>query len=272
MDLVEAVAHPLPVTVICELLGVPREDEPKFAGWSDALARSLDGRGLPPEELERIGAERDAMLAYMAALVGERRASPGEDYLSLLIAAEQDGERLSVHEIFATLALLLVAGHETTVNLIANAMLALLRDPALLARVQSEPALVPKVVEETLRHDTPVHWRMRTCSEDLGIAGETIPRGATIALMLAAANRDPERYPEPDRFDPDRDTHGHLGFGGGSHYCAGAGLARLEAQIAVGELVRRLRDPQMANDPPYRRNAALRGPERLDVAISGITS
>jgi cytochrome P450 len=211
------------------------------------------------------------MHRYMTELVAARRADPGEDYLSALVGVEEEGETLSEHELMTTLVLLLVAGHETTVNLIANAMLALLRHPEELACLQADPTLAGGVVEETLRYDPPVQLRNRTCLEDVVVDGVAIPARANLAVLLAAASRDPARFPHPDRFDPARDTGGHLGFGGGPHFCVGAGLARLEGQIALAALARRLERPGLAEDPPpYRRNAALRGPERLEIEVAGI--
>jgi cytochrome P450 len=272
LELVADFAYPLPITVICELLGVPREHEPRFQRWSAALAHSLDpGLTMSPEERDEVTHGVIEMHRYMTELVAARRADPGEDYLSALVGVEEEGETLSEHELMTTLVLLLVAGHETTVNLIANAMLALLRHPEELARLQADPTLAGGVVEETLRYDPPVQLRNRTCLEDVVVDGVAIPARANLAVLLAAASRDPARFPHPDRFDPARDTGGHLGFGGGPHFCVGAGLARLEAQIVLAALARRLERPGLAEDPPpYRRNAALRGPERLEIEVAGI--
>lgn len=272
LELVADLAYPLPITVICELLGIPREDEPRFQRWSAALAHSLDpGLTMSPEERDEVTRGVIEMHRYMTELVAARRTDPGEDYLSALIGVEEEGERLSEHELMTTLILLLVAGHETTVNLVANATLALLRHPDELARLQADPTLAGGVVEETLRYDPPVQLRNRTCLEDVEVDGVTIPARANVAVLLAAAGRDPARFPHPDRFDPARDTGGHLGFGGGPHFCVGAGLARLEGQIALAVLARRLERPRLVEDPPpYRRNAALRGPERLEIEVAGV--
>jgi cytochrome P450 len=166
------------------------------------------------------------------------------------------------------MALLLIAGHETTVNLITNGMLTLLRHPDTLERLRREPDLIITLVEEVLRFEPPVQFRTRTTLTDVEVAGVTIPRGATVVLMLASGSRDPRRFPDADQFVPDRTDNTHLGFGGGIHYCVGAPLARIEAHIALGELARRLAAPRLVDDPPpYRENASLRGPRHLMVAF-----
>lgn len=272
IELVADFAYPLPVTVICELLGVPRADEPRFQRFSAALAHSLDpGATMSEEERDEVTNGVIEMNRYMAELVAARRSDPGDDYLSALTRVEEAGESLSEHELMSTLVLLLVAGHETTVNLIANAMLALLRHPDELVRLQRDPSRAPRVIEETLRYDPPVQFRNRACLEDVAVGNVTLPARSNVAVMLASAGRDPERFPDPDRFDPDRETAGHLGFGGGPHFCVGAGLARLEGAIALGALARRLERPRLDDDPPpYRRNAALRGPEEMKIAVDGL--
>jgi cytochrome P450 len=181
---------------------------------------------------------------------------------------------MSREDLLATAVLLLVAGHETTVNLIANGMLTLLRYPDVLARLRHEPELTTGLVEELLRYEPPVQMlSSRTALDDIDIAGTTIPKGAPLTLVLAAANRDPNRFPDPDRFDPDRADNAHLGFGGGIHYCFGAPLARVEAQIALPELARRLQNPRLVTDPPpYRDSPVLRGPRHLLVEFDGVTA
>ncbi len=275
LELVEDLALPLPVAVICELLGVPHEDVPKFKDWSAAIARALDpGPTMTEDERMQGMVGVMEMLTFMNELVERRRDDPGEDLLSALTLMTTDGgDRLNEHELITSLVLLLVAGHETTVNLISNAMLALLRHPDVLARVRAEPALITPVIEETLRFDPPVHIRNRTCTVPIEVAGETIPAGANIALMLASANRDPEQFAEPDRFDIDRAKSAHFGFGGGIHFCLGASLARMEAEIALTTLLRRVEEPRLLADPPsYRPNAALRGPDRMDIGLSSVRS
>ncbi len=178
---------------------------------------------------------------------------------------------MSDFDLLSTAVLLLVAGHETTVNLITNAMLTLLRHPEELERLKADPERAPRLIEEVLRYEPPVHFRTRKALGAIAVAGEMIPKGAPVILMFAAANRDPDRFAAPDRFDPDRGDIEHFGFGGGLHYCVGAPLARLEAEIALVALSRRLVAPRLAVDPPpYRPGASLRGPEQLRIGIDGV--
>ena len=267
LDVVDDLAYPLPVAVICELLGVPREDEPRFHGWAAALARSLDPvQGMPEDEVRQAAQAAMQMGEYLTNLVDARRSRPADDLLSALVIGDDLAGRMDEQELLSTMGLLLVAGHETTVNLVANGTLALLRHPDVLDRLRREPALVVPLVEEVLRYDPPVQFRTRTTLADVEVVGVTIPRGATVVLLLASGSRDPARFPDADRFVPDRGDNQHLGFGGGNHYCVGAPLARIEAHIALGALARRIVAPRLVADPPpYRPNAALRGPEHLFV-------
>ncbi|WP_405436470.1 cytochrome P450 [Streptomyces avidinii] len=275
IDLVDQFSYPFPVTVICRLLGVPHEDEPRFHGWADTLAASLDpDPDVDPGETPKAAADAQMELGmYLAGLIEERRKNPGEDMLSQLAAGgeEPDGA-MSTLEVVSTAALLLIAGHETTVNLITNGMLTLLRHPDVLQRLREEPQLSVPIVEELLRYEPPVQLLPRRSTlADIEIAGVNIPKGATVSLILASGNRDPKRFENPDRFDPDRKDIQHLGLGSGIHSCFGAPLARLEAQLALSELARRLENPRLLEDPPqYRRNAVLRGPRHLPIACDGI--
>jgi cytochrome P450 len=272
LDVVDDFAYPLPVTVICELLGVPREDEPHFHGWATALARSLDpAQGMAEEDVRRAAQAAMQMIEYLGGLVAERRARRAADLLSGLVAGDDPAGRMDERELISTMALLLVAGHETTVNLITNGMLALLRHPDALEWLRRDPEIVVPLVEELLRYDPPVQFRTRTTLADVDLAGVTIPKGASVALLLASGSRDPARFRDADRFVPDRADNQHLGFGGGIHYCVGAPLARIEAHIALGALARRLVGPRLVTDPPpYRDNASLRGPENLFVDFDGL--
>jgi cytochrome P450 len=284
VDIVDQFAYPFPVTVICELLGVPREDEPRFHGWSQVLVDALDPGAGDAAERERKRTEAlTEMGLYLSGLVDAHRKSPGPSLLSALATDDGPEGRLTDMELLASAVLLLVAGHETTVNLITNGMLTLLRHPEVLGRLRREPELPIHLVEELLRYEPPVHFLPnRHALDDIEIAGTTIPKGSRVVLILAAGSRDPDHVRDPDRFDPDRfdpdrfglarDTDQHLGFGGGIHYCFGAPLARLETQIALSELARRLVNPRLVVDPPpYRDNAVLRGPRHLQVAVDGIT-
>ncbi|MER6201369.1 cytochrome P450 [Streptomyces sp. NPDC001586] len=275
VDLVGAFAYPFPVTVICRLLGVPREDEPRFHGWAEAVAASLDPDPDAPDPTERLRASHDARLAlggYLAALIEDRRRHPGEDMLSRLAAGGGPDGPMSTMELLTTSALLLVAGHETTVNLIANGMLTLLRHPEALERLRGDPGFAAPLVEELLRYEPPVQLLpQRTPLTPVEVRGTTIPPGASMWLVLAAGNRDPEQFTDPERFDPDRPDLQHLGLGSGIHSCFGAPLARLEAQIALSRFAARLERPRLlADPPPYRHNAVLRGPRTLPVACAGV--
>lgn len=267
IDIVDDFAYPLPVTVICRLLGVPIEDEPRFRQWSDAIVAGIDPNPKEdPAERQRAAAEaRKAMALYLGDLAEKRRDHPSDDMLSAFAAGDDTDGRLTPLEIMTTSVLLLIAGHETTVNLITNGVLTLLRHPDQLARLRSDPTLMPRAVEELLRYEPPVQMLpQRTPLADIEVAGLTVPKGAPLILMLASGNRDPERFPDPDRFDPLREDIQHLGFGSGIHSCFGAPLARLEAQIALNELLRHLDTPRLAEDPPpYRRSPVLRGPRHL---------
>jgi cytochrome P450 len=269
-DLVERFAYPLPVTVICRILGVPREDEPKFHVWVKAIVESL---GAPPDvqRRQREQAGND-LRQYMAELVERHRKQPGDDLLSQMATDTGPEGRMTDPQLVATGVLLLIAGHETTVNLIANGMLTLLRHPAILDRLRNKPELIPAAVEEMLRYEPPVQLLPnRTTLDEIPLAGTTIPKGAVVTLALAAGNRDPARFADPDRFDPERGDNEHLGFGSGIHICFGAPLARVEAQIAFTELVRRLEQPRLVVDPPpYRPSPVLRGPEHLLIDVEGV--
>jgi len=271
---VDDVAYPLPVTVICELLGVPREDEPRFHAWATPIARSLDpAEGMTEEQIRQAAQAAMGISEYLGGLITARAAHPTDDLLSGLAADPDPAWRMDVPELLGTMILLLVAGHETTVNLIANGTLTLLRHPDALDRLRREPNLVIPLVEEVLRYDPPVQFRTRTTLAGIDMAGVTIPTGATVALVLAAGSRDPRRFPDADRFVPDRQDNAHLGFGGGIHYCVGAPLARIEAQVALGALARRLVAPRLVGGPPpYRENASLRGPAHLPVAFDHLAN
>jgi cytochrome P450 len=265
IDLVDDFAYPLPVSVICQQLGVPHEDEPRFHPWAEAIVGALDPR---PGQKEGAAQAQVEMNQYMSGLVERFRSQPGTGLLSGL-AAEKG---MSTEEVVATGRLLLIAGHETTVNLIANGMLTLFRHPPILDRLREEPELVIPLVEELLRYEPPVQLNPKyMVLDDVEVADVTIPKGSHIVLALAAANRDPNRFDDPDRFEPEREDNEHLGFFAGIHYCFGAGLARQEAQVALTELARRLDNPRLlADPPPYRQNPTLRGPRHLPIEIAGV--
>ncbi|MGW2696304.1 cytochrome P450 [Streptomyces sp. NPDC001296] len=266
IDLVDDFAYPLPLTVICRLLGVPREDEAQFQTWSDALVAAADVRaGADITEQDRAGRQaRLEMGRYLVDLAEQRRDQPRDDLLSAFINEPDPDARLSHEELAETAVLLFIAGHETTVNLITNGVLTLLRLPDQLDRLRRDPDLLPSAVEELLRYEPPVHMRERYPLADVEVAGTTLPAGSTVVLALASGNRDPRRFHEPDRFHPDRPDNQHLGFGSGVHLCYGAPLARIEAQTALRVLIPQLGTAALAQDPPpYRENAMLRGPRHL---------
>lgn len=268
LELVEDLAYPLPVAVISEMLGVPQEDHATFAGWSAVLAKGLDTlmSEPTPEEMKANRVASDDFRAYFEALADRRRRDPRDDLMSALVAAEEEGDTLSMDELTSTALLLLVAGHETTVSLIGNAMLALLRVPGLLNRVRAEPELADGVIEEVLRLDPPVQMTMRTALADVQVPGGVLKAGGSAVLLIAAAGRDGASFRDPTTFDAARRDTGHLAFSGGIHYCLGAPLARLEGRVVVAELARRLVSPRL-DDLDYRDNRVLRGPSRMVIGF-----
>jgi len=268
MDVIEEFAYPIPVDVICEMLGVPVADHERFKGWSLDIARGLDSIWLPPDSdvPRRSTAARHAISDYFRGLIAQRRASPRGDLLSALIAAEEAGDKLNEEELLATCILILIAGHETTVNLIGNGVLALLRNPGELKRLRETPGLITTAVEELLRYDGPVQRTARVASAEATIGGRTIAKGEMVMPFIGAADRDPAQFPDPDRLDLRRADNRHIAFGWGIHFCLGAPLARVEGQIAIDALVRRLpRLELMTDEPEYRQSLTLRGLKTLPI-------
>lgn len=262
-DLVEALAFPLPVTVISEMLGVPLEDQDMLRAWTAEAVKALD----PSDDLMALFPAAEAMRsmrAYFDQLVERRRGSPGPDLLSSLIAAEDEGDRLSHDELLDTAVLLYGAGHETTVNLISGGALNLLRHPAELERLRSDPGLITTAVEELLRFGPPVQLTGRIATTDVELAGEEIPQGMEVVALIAAANRDPEVFRDPDRLDIGRQDNRHVAFGGGIHHCLGAPLARIEGQEALGRLIQRCPGLALAEEEiEWKPTTTIRGPRRL---------
>lgn len=241
-DLVRDLAFPLPIRVICELLGVPSADWKSFQGWADTMFRP----GGTPEELATARDASQQLWEYIRGLVDAKRRTPGEDLISGLVAAHEDEDRLSYDEVIANSRLLLHAGYDTTANFIGNAALALLTRPETARRLAGDPELLRGAVDELLRHDGPSQVNMRFANQDTEIAGVGIRRGEQIVLDLEAAHRDPEVFPDGDDIDPGRSPNPHLTFGHGIHYCIGSPLARLEGRIALGELFARFADLRLA--------------------------
>ncbi|HLN71636.1 MAG TPA: cytochrome P450 [Streptosporangiaceae bacterium] len=264
VDLLASFAFPLPITVICELLGVPVADRDQFRAWSATIVTDT----VAPEVFQD---HATAMTGYFRRLMAARRREPADDLLSALISARDEGDRLSENELLSMAFLLLVAGHETTVNLIASGTLALLLNPAELARLRADPSLLGAAVEELLRYVNPVNnATFRFAVQPVEIDGVAIDPGEVVLVSLSGANRDPSRYADPDRLDLGRDTGGHVAFGHGIHYCLGAPLARLEAEIAFGALLDRFGEITLAVPPDelrWRPSTLIRGLETLPVRL-----
>jgi len=264
VDLIEEFAFPLPITVICELLGVPTADRDQFRRWSNAIVASEGEPG-------GFRAAGTAMYYYFTELIAAKRARPADDLVSALIEARDSGDSLDERELIAMLWLLLVAGHETTTNLIASGTLALLQNPAEFARLRSDPSLLPGAVEELLRYVNPLnHATDRFTLEPVEIGGVTIPAREWVLCVTSSANRDPGRFGDPDRLDVGRDAGGHVAFGHGIHYCLGAPLARLEGEVAFGALLERFPGLTLAVDPAtlrWRPSSLIHGLETLTVRL-----
>ncbi|AKN18516.1 cytochrome P450 [Mycobacterium haemophilum] len=271
LDVIADLAFPLAVAVICRLLGVPYEDAPEFGRVSALLVQSVDPfitiTGEPPEATEERLRAGVWLRDYLEQLVKRRRGTPGDDLISRLIEVDESGDQLTEEEIVATCSLLLVAGHETTVNLIANAVLAMLRNPSQWKALGDNPQRAPLVVEETLRYDPAIHLIGRVAAEDMTIGQTALTKGDTMVLLLAAANRDPAVYSRPDEFDPDRPSSRHLAFAVGSHFCLGAALARLEATVTLSAISARFPQAQLAGELVYKPNVAMRGMSALPVQV-----
>jgi hypothetical protein len=266
LDVVRDLAIPLPVIVIAEVLGVPLSDRERFKAWSTDVANSLGGPFQPPDVLERARVSSNEIADYFRDQIAQRRRAPRDDLLSALCAAEEQGDLLSEDELIATCILLLVAGNETTTNLIGNGMLALLEYPDERRRLQADPSLIETAVDEMLRYEGSVQMTSRIVDHGLEFRGRHFEEGQVVLLLLAAANRDPAQFPEPDRFDVARRPNRHLAFGQGIHYCLGAPLAVAEAQVAFQTLLRRLPEPEAAFETPeWGQSFILRGLKSLPV-------
>jgi cytochrome P450 len=265
MDIIADFAYPLPITVISEMLGIPAEDRSRFRAWTQAMLSVSDQPG--QEEVRAAAAK--AFLDYIKTLLEEKRTNPASDLTSALIGVEENGDQLNENELISMIWLLLLAGHETTVNLIGNGALALLQHPEQMQRLQGDPSLLPTAIEEILRYTAPVSLSdERWASEDIPMHGEVIRKGDMVLASLAAVNTDPRQFPDPKVLDLARKENQHLSFGKGIHYCLGAPLARLEGQIAFGTLLQRLPNLRLASDPAqliWNSNPMLRGLKSLPV-------
>ncbi|MGW7008331.1 cytochrome P450 [Streptomyces sp. NPDC054933] len=265
-DLLAGVAEPLPVAVIAEMLGVPPADRGLLRPWSAAICGMFE---LNPDEETATAAVRASreFSAYLRELIAERRTVPGEDLISALIAAYDEGDRLSEQEMVSTCVLLLNAGHEATVNTTANSWWTLLRHPEQLELLRAQPELLPTAIEELLRYDTPLQMFERWVLDDIEIGSTTIPRGSEVALLFGSAHRDPARFPDPDRLDLARADNPHLAFGAGIHYCLGAPLARIELAASFGALLRSAPGLRLVREPEWKPGYVIRGLRELLVEL-----
>jgi cytochrome P450 len=271
MDLAADFSVPLPMLVIAEMLGTGAADLPRFKRWSDAILKmsyTIGGGGeearAATEGFVAVTAEMDA---YLAGLLAERRGGPKDDLLGRLVAAEVDGERLTREEILGFFQLLLLAGTETTTNLINNAVLCLVENPEQLARLGSAPGLLPSAIEEVLRYRSPLQWMYRVARRDAEVRGRVIPAGKMVLAVIGSTNRDPRQFEAPGRFDVARDPNPHIAFGHGVHFCLGAALSRLEARVALTDLLGRAKGLALASDEPWepRKGLHVHGPTRLPI-------
>jgi cytochrome P450 len=268
MDVIRDLAYPLPVMIIAEMLGIPTEDRARFKAWSDEAIRGIGIGNV--EDMRRSNKAQNELREYFATIVEERRREPREDLLSALVAAEQDGEKMRLGEVYSMAILLLVAGNETTTNLIGNGLLALLRNPEQFHALRDDPSLITTAVEELLRYDSPVQATGRFPLEDVDLGeGRVVKGGQQLFLLLAAGNHDPDEFHAPETLDITRQENKHLSFSNGIHYCLGAPLARLEGAIALSALTQRFPDMRLASERlEWGDNIILRGLKSLPVVLT----
>ena len=268
MDVIAALAEPLPCIVMAEMLGVPVEDHPQLKAWSQDFAEMLGNFQYNPDRAPRILKSVNEMIRYFSSAISEQRARPRSGLVSALVNAEVQGDRLSEEEVVANCILTMVGGQETTTNLIGNGVLSLLRNPDQLQRLRDDLSLVPSAVEELLRYESPSQHTARLAPEDLELGGRPIRKRQAVIAVMGAANRDPERFPDPDRLDITRRDNRHVAFGWGPHFCFGAALARIEGQTAFETMLRRMPKLALGPDPlVWRANLGLRGLTRLQVSF-----
>lgn len=269
IDVIGGLAFPLPAILTAEMLGLPASDLDRLKVWTEDFAGILGNFQHDPERVPRVVRCVREMTEYFRGVLDEKRRSPGSDLASAFLEADVEGDRFTIDEVIANLILVMVAGQETTTNLIGNGMLTLLRQPEDLARLVKDESLLPSAIEELLRFESPSQLTARVAAEDMELDGRLIRRGQAIIAAVGAANRDPDRFTDPDRFDLRRPDNRHVGFGWGSHYCFGAAIARLEGQIAIGTMLRRFADFALDTTTPlrWRSNLGLRGLERLTITF-----
>lgn len=269
MDVIHDFAYPLPILVIVQMLGLPAEERIQFKKWSDDLFAILGSVPHAPERMERAARSLEQLTDYITKLSDARRQGPQQDLLTALVEAVEDGEQLTQEELVANVIILLSAGHETTSNLIGNGLLALLQNPDQMQKLRQQPRLMLSAVEEMMRYDNPVQIAYRSAARDVEIGGKLIRQGQLVNSILAAGNRDPEHYSEPDRFEIARDEGRHLGFGLGIHFCLGAPLVRLEAQVAFSTMLRRFPELSLATENlEWQEHPIFRGVKSLPVIFS----
>lgn len=267
MDVIADLARPLPSTIICEMLGVPLADRPRFTDWTAHVTHLLQPRFMSDRIRTLAGEAALGLSQYMIALIEERRSKPGDDMLTVLVRAEEDGDKLSIEELITQSVGLLVAGFETTIGLIGNGVRQLLLHPEQLQKLRARPDLITSTVEECLRFDGPIGATRRVLHEDAELGGHIVPKDTELMLCLASAHRDPRVFSDPDRFDIERKHSSHLAFGGGIHFCLGAHLARLESQIAIGKLVARFPKLELQSTKPEWGESLFRVQGRLPVNL-----
>jgi cytochrome P450 len=270
VDLAAEYSIPLPMMVIAEMIGMPAAEWPRFNGWSDAILKLSHTRSAGEQAATALSEFRGVtteMSAYFAEMIELRRASPRDDLLTRLVAAELEGQRLAPEEILGFLQVLIVAGQETTTNLINNAVLCLIEHPDQRERLQQRIDLLPSAIEEVLRYRSPVQWMMRAPRRDVEVLGKIIPAGKLVLPMIGSANRDSRQFPLAGRFDIERAPNPHIAFGHGIHFCLGAPLARLEARIALADMLERVKGFESASDEPWEPRQALNvhGPARFPI-------
>ena len=267
MDVIKDLALPVPSTIICEMLGVRVEDRDRFTQWTSQATFGLAKAILPKEVGDMADAAGQQLNNYFEQLIAERRANPREDLLSLMIKAEEEGDKLSFDELMAQSVGLLIAGFETTIGLIGNGVRALLKNPKELEKLRKNPELRQKAIQECLRYDGPIVLTSRVLHEDAEFSGTMIPRNSMVWGMLASANRDPEAFPDPDRLHIERDATDHVAFGGGPHFCLGYRLAELEAQAAIATLAQRFKDIELKSNVVEWGASLFRVPGRLPISF-----